>query len=53
MHVQGFGGKTEGEKPLGRPKPRHKYNIYIYLKEINWQGTGFIGRGIGKSGGLM
>jgi hypothetical protein len=25
--IQGFGGKPEGKKPLGRPRGRWEYNI--------------------------
>jgi hypothetical protein len=54
MHVQGFGGKTEGERQLGRPRPRWKYNIKIDLKEIRWDGMAWIvWVRIGTSGGLM
>ena len=34
-------GKVK-ERPLGRTRPRQKYNIKMYLKEIRWEGMGWI-----------
>ena len=36
-------GIYEGRKPLGRPKLRCKDNIKIYLREVGWGGTNWIG----------
>jgi hypothetical protein len=47
-------GKTEGKRPLGRPKSRLVYNIKIDLREIGWFGViGLIWLRIGTSGGLL
>jgi len=35
--IQGFGGKTEGKKPLGRPKRRWEDIIKIDLQEVEWE----------------
>jgi hypothetical protein len=32
--VQGFGGKSDGKRPLGRPRLRWEYRIRKDLKEI-------------------
>ena len=32
--IQGFGGKPEGNSPLGRPKRRLENNIKIDLQEV-------------------
>jgi hypothetical protein len=34
--VQGFGGKAEGKRLLGRPKRRWEDVIRMYLREIGW-----------------
>jgi hypothetical protein len=39
--IQGFGGKTEGKRPLGRPKRRWENNIKMDLQEVGW-GYGLI-----------
>jgi hypothetical protein len=36
QYVQGFGGKTAGKRPLGRPRLRGEYGIKMELKEIGW-----------------
>ena len=38
-HVQGLVGKTEGKKPLGRPRCRWEDFIKIYLQEVGWRGA--------------
>jgi hypothetical protein len=35
-------GKPEGNMPLGRPRRRWVDNIKIYLREIGWDGMGWI-----------
>jgi hypothetical protein len=35
-------GKPEGRRPLGRPRRRGVDNIKIYLREIGWDGVGWI-----------
>jgi len=30
-------GKTEGKKPLGRPRSRWEHNIKIDLQEVRWR----------------
>jgi hypothetical protein len=37
-----FVGKTEGKRPLGRPKHRWEDNIKMYLREIGWGGMDWI-----------
>jgi len=32
--IQGFGGETEGRRPLGRPRRRWEDNIKIDLQEV-------------------
>ena len=34
--VQGFGGKDEERRPLGRPRLRWEDNIKIDLREVGW-----------------
>jgi hypothetical protein len=34
--VQGFGGKSEGKRPLGRPRSRWEDGIRMDLREIGW-----------------
>jgi hypothetical protein len=29
-------GRPEGRKPLGRPRPRWKDNIKMWLKDMQW-----------------
>jgi hypothetical protein len=35
-------GKPEGKRPLGRPRRRWVDNIKINLREIEWDGMGWI-----------
>jgi len=35
-------GKTEGKRPLGRPRRRWEDNIKIYLQEVGCGGTEWI-----------
>jgi hypothetical protein len=52
--VQGFSGKTEGKRPLGRPRRRWAVGIRIDLREIGWGAwSGFIWLSIGTAGGLL
>jgi len=37
-HIQGLLGKTEGKKPLGRPRCRGEDIIEMYLQEVGWGG---------------
>jgi hypothetical protein len=49
-------GKSEGKRPLGRPRRRWVGNIKIDLREIGWDGmvwTGSIWLWIGTSGRLL
>ena len=34
--------KPEGRRPLGRPWRRRKYNIKIDIREVVWEGMGWI-----------
>jgi hypothetical protein len=38
----GLVGKTEGRRPLGRPRRRWVDNIKMNLGEIGWDGTDWI-----------
>jgi hypothetical protein len=49
-------GNPEGTRPLGRPRRRWVDNIKIDLRELGWDGMGWIGSiclRIGTSGGLL
>jgi hypothetical protein len=35
-------GKSEGKRPLGRPRRRWVYNIKMNLREIGWDGMDWI-----------
>jgi hypothetical protein len=35
-------GKSEGKRPLGRPRRRWKDNIRMDIKEIGWEGVDWI-----------
>jgi len=37
--VQGFGAKTEGQRPLGRPRSRWEDDIVIDFKETGQEST--------------
>jgi hypothetical protein len=54
MGVQGFGGKTRGKKPLGRPRLRGRKLLKWIFK--NWDGeasAGLIWFRIGTGGGRL
>jgi hypothetical protein len=34
--IQALGGKTEGKRPLGRPRCRMEFNIKMDLQEVGW-----------------
>jgi len=36
--IQGFGGRADGRRPLGRPRLRLDYNIKVDLQEVGWAG---------------
>jgi len=36
--IEGFGGRPEGRRPLGRPRRRWEDNIKIGLQEVWWEG---------------
>jgi hypothetical protein len=40
--MQGFGGRPEGTRPLGRPWNRWKDNINMELREVGWEGMDWI-----------
>jgi len=40
--VQGFVGKPEGKRPLGRPRRRWKNNIRMDLQEVGCEGMEWI-----------
>jgi len=40
--IQGFGGKPEGKKPLGRPRCRWEDNIKMHLQEMGCGGMDWI-----------
>jgi hypothetical protein len=49
-------GKSEGKRPLGRPRSRWLDNIKRDLREIVWDGIGWTGSiwlRIGTIGGLL
>jgi len=41
-HIQGFGGKLEGKRPLGRPRRRWEDNIKMDLQEVGCGGMDWI-----------
>ena len=41
MHA-GFGGETEGKRPLGRPRRRWEDNIKMDLQEVGCGGMGWM-----------
>ena len=47
MHERFLVQKSEGKRPLGRPRLRWQDNIKMYLKDV----TGRCGQEIGKGGG--
>jgi hypothetical protein len=36
--MQGFGGESEGKRPLGRLRRRWEDGIQLQYKELEWQG---------------
>jgi hypothetical protein len=40
--IQDFVGKSEGKRPLGRPRRRWYDNIRTDLREIGWEGVDWI-----------
>jgi len=38
--MQGFGGKPEGKRPLGRPMRRWEDNIKMDIQEVGCGGSG-------------
>jgi hypothetical protein len=47
-------GKSEGKRPLGRPRYRWMNNIKMDLREIGWIGMDWIDLAeMGTSGGLL
>jgi len=42
MGIQCFGGKSEGKKPLGRPRSRWEDNIKMDLQAVGCGGMNFI-----------
>jgi hypothetical protein len=49
-------GKSEGKRPLGRPRRNWVDNIKMDLREIEWDGMVWIGLiwlSIGTNGGLL
>jgi len=47
-------GKTEGGRPLGRPRRRLEANVKVDLQEVGWgTWTGLIWLRIGTNGGLL
>jgi hypothetical protein len=52
--IQGFGGKSEGKRPLGRPRRRWEDNMKMDLQEVElgaWNGSSWLR--IGTDGGLL
>jgi hypothetical protein len=46
-------GKSEGKRPLGRPRCRWVDNIKMDIRELGWSGMDWIGLRIGTSGWLL
>jgi hypothetical protein len=42
--VEGWVGKPEGKRPLGRPRHRWEDNIKMELQEVGWGGMDWIDR---------
>jgi len=40
--IQYFCWEPEGKQPLRRPRHRWKDNIRMYLREVGWEGMGWI-----------
>jgi hypothetical protein len=46
--------RPEGNRPLGKPRPRWEDNIKMDLQEVGWDAwTGFVWFRIGAGGGLL
>jgi len=45
--------RSEGKKPLGRPRRRWEYNSKMDLQEVGWGERGFIWLRVGTGGGLL
>jgi hypothetical protein len=41
-YLQGFGGRPEGKRPLGRPRRRWEDNIKMDLREMGIDGANWI-----------
>ena len=41
-YIYRYVGKSEGKRPLGRPRRILEGNIKMYLKEIGWKGMEWI-----------
>jgi hypothetical protein len=53
-NLQGFDGKAQGDRPLGRPGRRWEDEIRMYLREIGWRmRSGFNWLRIGAGGGML
>jgi len=51
--IQGFGGRYEGKRPLGRPSHGSEYNIAMSLQEGKVSWTGLIWLRTRTGGGLL
>jgi len=40
--MHSFLAKTGGNRPLGKPRHKWKYNIRIDLEEVQWEGVEWI-----------
>jgi hypothetical protein len=52
--IQGFGGKTVGKRPLGRPRRRWEYKTKMNMQKVGcgaWTGT--IGLETGRGDGHL
>ena len=53
-YIQGFGMKTKGKRPFGRPRPTEMDNIKTGFKEMGWRAwTEFIWISTVKNGRLL
>jgi hypothetical protein len=46
-------GKSEGRRPLERPRRRWEVNIRMDLREVGWGGMDWINLTAGTGGGLL
>lgn len=51
--ILSFGGKTEGESPLGRCGHKGQDNYEMDIEEMAWRWSRFMWLRIGTSGGLL